>query len=225
MFKNNGVSAGDGDSFHKRRPGEGEKTVILSHLYTKTIFLPRQARDKRRENSITRPFFLRASSRARRRTRSLPRRGDSQNKNTQRAACDYQDTLRTRSGAKRLTDCLGISVLQGVKSVVTSNAAQDATGRAITVPNEQVRKRRLFCAVFWMLKMYHFTKPGSGQTQGKHSKEEWRFLTAHKRRDGPRYGAGHQTVATKPFRSPFSFWQKRGHTFGKTQRLPRQAVD
>ena len=28
----------------------------------KTIFLPRQARDKHRENSITRPFFLRPST-------------------------------------------------------------------------------------------------------------------------------------------------------------------
>eukprot|EP01046_Picozoa_sp_COSAG06_P007104 COSAG06_NODE_342_length_17160_cov_11.393353_2_plen_165_part_00 len=29
----------------------GEKTGFLSHLYIKVIFLPRQARDKRRENS------------------------------------------------------------------------------------------------------------------------------------------------------------------------------
>jgi hypothetical protein len=31
----------------------------LSHLYIKTIILPRQARDKHRENSKKRPFFLR----------------------------------------------------------------------------------------------------------------------------------------------------------------------
>jgi hypothetical protein len=29
----------------------GKKTVFWSHLYIKTIFLPRQARDKHRENS------------------------------------------------------------------------------------------------------------------------------------------------------------------------------
>jgi hypothetical protein len=33
----------------------GDKTVLLSHLYIKTIILPRQARDKHRENS-KRPF-------------------------------------------------------------------------------------------------------------------------------------------------------------------------
>jgi hypothetical protein len=30
---------------------QGEKTGFLSHLYIKVIFLPRQARDKHRENS------------------------------------------------------------------------------------------------------------------------------------------------------------------------------
>eukprot|EP01046_Picozoa_sp_COSAG06_P054188 COSAG06_NODE_9572_length_1867_cov_2.289027_3_plen_220_part_00 len=37
------------------------KAVFLSHLYIKTIILPRQARDKHRESSTqeTRPFFLR----------------------------------------------------------------------------------------------------------------------------------------------------------------------
>jgi hypothetical protein len=29
----------------------GEKTVFLSHLYIKMLFLPRQARDKHKENS------------------------------------------------------------------------------------------------------------------------------------------------------------------------------
>ena len=224
MFKNNGVSAGGGDSFHKRRPGEGEKTVFLSHLYIKT---PSFYQDRLGTNVGKTQLQDRFSSGRHLAPGdahgALPRRGDSQNKNTQRAACDYQDTLRTRSGAKRLTDCLGISVLQGVKSVVTSNAAQDATGRAITVPNEQVRKR-LSCGVF-NAENVPFYQARLGTNTGKALKKEWCFLTAHKRRDGPRYGAGHQTVATKPFRSPFSFWQKRGHTFGKLQRLPRQAVD
>jgi hypothetical protein len=35
----------------------GEKTVFLSHLYIKVIFLPRQARDKHRENSKTDRFL------------------------------------------------------------------------------------------------------------------------------------------------------------------------
>jgi hypothetical protein len=35
----------------------GEKTVFLSHLYIKAIFLPRQARDKHRENSKTGRFL------------------------------------------------------------------------------------------------------------------------------------------------------------------------
>jgi hypothetical protein len=35
---------------------KGEKTVYLSHLYIKTIILPRQARDKHRENSKKRAF-------------------------------------------------------------------------------------------------------------------------------------------------------------------------
>ena len=40
----NGSSAKGGQTI-------GEKTVFLSHLYIKTIVLPRQARDKHRENS------------------------------------------------------------------------------------------------------------------------------------------------------------------------------
>jgi hypothetical protein len=35
-----------------------EATVFLSHLYVKTIFLPRQARDKHRENSKNEYRFL-----------------------------------------------------------------------------------------------------------------------------------------------------------------------
>ena len=34
------------------------KTVVLSHLYINVIFLPRQARDKHRENSKTITVFL-----------------------------------------------------------------------------------------------------------------------------------------------------------------------
>ena len=34
-----------------RPPSRARKTVSLSHLYLKAIFLPRQARDKHRENS------------------------------------------------------------------------------------------------------------------------------------------------------------------------------
>jgi hypothetical protein len=37
----------------------GKKTGILSHLYIKVIFLPRQARDKHRENSKKSPFSRR----------------------------------------------------------------------------------------------------------------------------------------------------------------------
>ena len=37
------------------------KHVFLSHLYIKTNILPRQARDKHRESSKKRPFFLRAT--------------------------------------------------------------------------------------------------------------------------------------------------------------------
>jgi hypothetical protein len=33
-----------------------EKTAFLGHLYIKCIILPRQARDKHRENSETMPF-------------------------------------------------------------------------------------------------------------------------------------------------------------------------
>jgi hypothetical protein len=33
------------------RSNAGEKTVFLSHFYIKTMILPRQARDKHRENS------------------------------------------------------------------------------------------------------------------------------------------------------------------------------
>jgi hypothetical protein len=36
----------------------GKKTGFLSHLYIKVIFLPRQARDKHRENSKKRGRFL-----------------------------------------------------------------------------------------------------------------------------------------------------------------------
>jgi hypothetical protein len=36
---------------------EGKKTGFLSHLYIKVIFLPRQARDKHRENSKKKPGF------------------------------------------------------------------------------------------------------------------------------------------------------------------------
>jgi hypothetical protein len=43
-----------------RWPSAGKKTVFLSHLYTKMIFLPRQARDKHRENSKKRPFSCRS---------------------------------------------------------------------------------------------------------------------------------------------------------------------
>jgi hypothetical protein len=43
-------------------PDRYANTVFLSHLYIKTIFLPRQARDKHSENSITRPFPLRPST-------------------------------------------------------------------------------------------------------------------------------------------------------------------
>jgi hypothetical protein len=37
----------------------GKKTGFLSHLYIKVIFLPRQARDKHRENSKKARFFRR----------------------------------------------------------------------------------------------------------------------------------------------------------------------
>jgi hypothetical protein len=37
----------------------GKKTALLSHLYIKCIILPRQARDKHRENSQKVPFSLR----------------------------------------------------------------------------------------------------------------------------------------------------------------------
>eukprot|EP01046_Picozoa_sp_COSAG06_P049348 COSAG06_NODE_7579_length_2453_cov_1.578590_1_plen_133_part_00 len=40
-----------------------EKCLFLSHLYIKTTILPRQARDKRRENSKKVPFSLRSSAR------------------------------------------------------------------------------------------------------------------------------------------------------------------
>jgi hypothetical protein len=42
--------------------GQGEKTVFLSHLYIKTMILPRQARDKHRENSKKRAFSHQAST-------------------------------------------------------------------------------------------------------------------------------------------------------------------
>jgi len=37
----------------------GKKTALLRHLYIKCIILPRQARDKHRENSKKVPFSLR----------------------------------------------------------------------------------------------------------------------------------------------------------------------
>jgi hypothetical protein len=40
----------------------GKKTVFFSHLYIKVIFLPRQARDKHRENSKQSPFSCRLES-------------------------------------------------------------------------------------------------------------------------------------------------------------------
>jgi hypothetical protein len=42
----------------RRRQTACEKTAFLSHLYIKTNILPRQARDKHRENSKKMPFFL-----------------------------------------------------------------------------------------------------------------------------------------------------------------------
>jgi hypothetical protein len=39
----------------------------------------------------------------------------------------------------------------------------------------QVQKNGTFCAVF-ILKMHHFPKADSGQTQGKHSKKSLRFI-------------------------------------------------
>jgi hypothetical protein len=41
----------------KIQPG-GEQTAFLSHLYIKTIFLPRQTRDKHRENSKRDRFLI-----------------------------------------------------------------------------------------------------------------------------------------------------------------------
>ena len=38
--------------------GAGEKTVLFSHSYTKRMILPRQARDKHRENANKGPGFL-----------------------------------------------------------------------------------------------------------------------------------------------------------------------
>ena len=141
----------------------------------------------------------------------MPRRGDSQNKNTQRAACDYQDTLRTRSGAKRLTDCLGISVLQGVKSVVTSNAAQDATGRAITVPNEQVRKR-LFCGVCNAANV-PFYQARLGTNTGKALKRRVAFSYSSQTARRPPIRCGPSDSRNKTIfsiRSSFSFGKKGG---------------
>ena len=40
----------------------GKKTVFLSHLYIKMIIMPRQARDKHRENSKRETGFLQSSS-------------------------------------------------------------------------------------------------------------------------------------------------------------------
>jgi hypothetical protein len=42
--------------------GRCEKTVFLSHLHLKMMILPRQARDKHGENSITRPFCCSSTS-------------------------------------------------------------------------------------------------------------------------------------------------------------------
>ena len=45
------------------RVSQNSKTVFLSHLYIKTKILPRQARDKHRENSPKRgPFYLRSGA-------------------------------------------------------------------------------------------------------------------------------------------------------------------
>eukprot|EP01046_Picozoa_sp_COSAG06_P015490 COSAG06_NODE_995_length_11158_cov_10.796184_7_plen_88_part_00 len=38
--------------------GQGENTGCLRHLYIKTIFLPRQTRDKQRKALKKSPFFL-----------------------------------------------------------------------------------------------------------------------------------------------------------------------
>ena len=149
----------------------------------------------------------------------MPRRGDSQNKNTQRAACDYQDTLRTRSGAKRLTDCLGISVLQGVKSVVTSNAAQDATGRAITVPNEQVRKR-LFCGVFNAANV-PFYQARLGTNTGKALKRRVAFSYSSQTARRPPIRCGPSDSRNKTVSIPVFFLAKRGHTFGKNAKIAK----
>ena len=43
---------------------------------------------------------------------------------------------------------------------------------------EQVRKRVFILAPFLHFKNDHFTKAGSGQTWGKHSKTEWRFASS-----------------------------------------------
>jgi hypothetical protein len=43
------------EAFHEAFPGK--KTGFLSHLYIKVIFLPRQARDKHRENSKNTRFL------------------------------------------------------------------------------------------------------------------------------------------------------------------------
>ena len=51
---NAGVSSGSGDAVWQVR-----KTALLSHLYIKCIILPRQARDKHRENSKKGRFLQR----------------------------------------------------------------------------------------------------------------------------------------------------------------------
>jgi hypothetical protein len=132
----------------------GKKTALLRHLYIKCIILPRQARDKHRENSKKVPFSLRVSARCRLSCRQRPQRCSKD------SSCATAPPPQLQAARPQRPRRLLLLLLFRLRCCRRCRSCDGPCSRS---RRPTVRKTPFICTILY-LKNDHFTKTGSGQT-------------------------------------------------------------